>query len=500
MTGIRLIVVAAWTLLVAAWVVGNPALGAPDERDHYVRALAVASGQVVGEPAPEAAGGKTARQLDWTRQATRRVQARRDLLPPPDSCYVLDPGQAASCIANTPGPAAGGPTTPVGTYQPLPYLLAGPATTLAGSPLAAVRAARVPGAIVAVLLFACALLSVRSVSSLLGLIVAVTPMALFCAASISGSGLEIASGVAFSAVAIRLARDRGSPAWLWLLLAVSGAVLALSRSPGPAWVVVILLLALALAGPRGCWERIRTGRVTAGLSLGVLLAASVANRAWELRYGPSLEPVTDSLGYGARLAVEQWWNAAPELVGRFGYLEFSLPAWIPLAWLLALAGLFVLAWRASGSRERLVLAGTTAVAIVLPLLVFLVVTRQTGFGLQGRHVLPVLVALPILVGELLPRSGRAVSVGAAATGLVAGACQFAAFWENGRRAAVGVDGPLWFPASAQWAPPGGWTLSIALAALGSAALVAAGALIARRAEPPERRAGPAGAGQGAVPA
>ena len=83
--------------------------------------------------------------------------------------------------------------------------------------------------------------------SLLGLVAAVTPMALFCAASLSGSGLEIAAGVAFVAALLRLRRDArraGAPR----RRPGSGrgrrerALLALSRSASPVWVALAILL------------------------------------------------------------------------------------------------------------------------------------------------------------------------------------------------------------------------------------------------------------------
>jgi hypothetical protein len=86
-------------------------------------------------------------------------------------------------------------------------------------------------------------------------------------------------------------------------------------------------------------------------------------------------------------------------------------------------------------------------------------------------MLPLLVALPILCGELAPRSAaRRLLPGALAiTALV----QFVAWYVNARRSAVGTGGPLFFPGDAKWSPAGGWLPWVVLAVLGSVALLAA---------------------------
>lgn len=478
----RLTVICAWTLLIGAWAIGNPPFAAPDERDHYVRALGVMSGDILGEPAPEAAGGKTPRQLAWTRQATRSVRVKKELVPP-ENCYVLDPTASAECLLGATAIEASRLTTPVGTYQPLPYLLAAPATEAATSAQGAVRAARVPGALLSLFLLVLAAFAMRSTTSLLGLLAAITPMVLFCASSVSGSGPEIAGGVAVSATAVGIAQERSPPRWLWAALAISGAILVLSRSPGPVWVVLLLLLPVALIGPRETWTRVREGGATAWASLGVIVIAIAVNRLWETLYGPAISPVTDSPGYGLQLAIGQWWRAMPDLVGKFGYLEFALPVWVALAWLLVLMVLGTLAWRASTRRGRVVIIGTLLIVLGLPLLVFMAVTRQTGFGLQGRHVLPVLVALPILIGALLPAKGRAVAIAAWVAAPALAVLQLAAFWFNARRSSVGVDGPFWFLPTSTWAPPGGWAVALVPAILGALAIVAAGLMVGRDADP-----------------
>jgi hypothetical protein len=111
-----------------------------------------------------------------------------------------------------------------------------------------------------------------------------------------------------------------------------------------------------------------------------------------------------------------------------------------------------------------------ATAVLFPPLFWLVQYRHTGFDLQGRQMLPLLVALPILCGSLLGKDAARRLLPAALA--VTGAIQFIAWYVNARRSAVGTDGPLFFLSDPKWSPAGGWIPWLVLAALGSLALLA----------------------------
>ncbi len=89
-----------------------------------------------------------------------------------------------------------------------------------------------------------------------------------------------------------------------------------------------------------------------------------------------------------------------------------------------------------------------------------------GGGIQGRHLLPAFSLLPILAGVVLHEKvsvagGRRRLFGFVA--VVVGAVQVFSVMVNGRRYAVGVDGPAVFLAEAHWAPRGGWLLWLLIA-------------------------------------
>jgi len=470
------ILITGWVLLTAAWVAGNPPFEAPDEADHYIRTVGVANGQVLGQPAPDEQFGATPRQIAATQQVTRLVDIPAGFDPP--NC-PRDANEPVKCVQPDKPPETKRLTV-VGTYQPLPYLAPAAVLDAGDNPRQALRWGRVASALSGALFLALAaalLFLPGRVEPLLGLAVAVTPMVLFTSASLNPSGLEITSGIAFLAGLLRLTRADPPPPWAWVATGLAGGVLAASRSPGPVWVLLGLLLALALMGPRPAARRVGGGGWFVWAAGALLAGGIVANRIWEAAHGPETPVATFALRLGLDIGLDQVWAAAPHLVGRFGYLEYGLPLWIPLTWAAVLGVLGVLAWRTSAGRDRWVLGGVAVAAVVLPYLLWVLFTRDTGFGLQGRHVIVIVAAVPLLAGELLARRGRRLpAVGAAAMTAVLGLIHFIAFYLNGRRYAVGADGPLGFPGDAAWSPPLGWWPILILAALGALAVAAVGLL------------------------
>lgn len=478
----RRLVFAGWILLSLAWIFGNPEFAGPDERSHYLRALEVGRGHLFTERRPELATGATERQVEWNRKVVTESEVPEGLAPPDHECWTSDKRTDAGCLDDFEPPP--GPVTTVnqvGTYQPLPYLLPGVAARTADSPGDANRRGRILNALLSLALLYIALRMAWSPDagpiSLLGLLVAVTPMAIFSASILNGSGPEIAAGVAFAATALRLRRDESCARSfnVWAALGATGAVLALSRTTGPMYVMVIAMAVFGLGGVSAAWGFLRGRGRVALAAVAALVAALVLNRVWEHAHGPDATTGFANLRAVLGDAVGEWWRASSELVGKFGYLEYRLP-WIAyVAWFAAGFALIAVAFWAANRRERLALAASVAVAVLLPMLIWIYAIRQTGYGLQGRHVLPLLVAVPLIAGELIRAHTGALSA-RLRTGLVTivpplvGAVHLLAFYWAARRAAVGTDGPLLFVGDAGWTPPLGWVPWLLAALLGSAAL------------------------------
>ena len=161
-------------------------------------------------------------------------------------------------------------------------------------------------------------------------------------------------------------------------------------------------------GARGARDRLR--------AIGVVGHRAVAPRR---RGRPELRP-------GAQADVPRpRRRRARHAVGDFGALDTTLPTWLYVAWGLAAVGLLVLAAVLGTWRERagLALCVVVAGAITVAVSVF---QLRTGYGAQGRHVLPALVLPALYAGEVLrgphrrlAASGRGAPVGGRAGGRLA---------------------------------------------------------------------------------
>jgi len=322
-----------------------------------------------------------------------------------------------------------------------------------------------------------------------GLVVAMTPMVVFLAATVNPSGLEIAAAIAFFATLLRMRRASAAHPAVWAALGASGVVLSLSRGQAPVWVVLDLAVFLALVGVRPAIALVKSGGRWAISALGAIAAAVVVNRIWEALYGPNLPADPTPVG----LALKSGWFELPGVlrqeIGSFDYLENGLSPLAYIAWYSLVAALVAIALLVGTRRERTVLCTLLAASLVIPVGLVAVIMRHTGYGLQGRYVLALSVVVPVLAGEIVFR-GRAVLEALNARGLVipfaavAAAVHLDGLYANARRFAVGVAGPQWFPGRpVVWAPPGGWWLWLFAMVAGAALLALAvplEALLARR--------------------
>jgi Predicted membrane protein (DUF2142) len=489
-----LVLVAAWALIALAWAFANPPFAAPDEEAHYLRAVGVAGGTLTGDELTARPAAELTRREAWLAMNSREVVVPARLVPPDPGCYVLDPSRSAACLDVAPrASSAARMTTYVGDYQPLPYLLPAAGVRLGPAAVPALRWGRLAGLLpcLALLATAVALLWNHAAGplSLLGLVAAVTPMVLFCAASLTGSGLEIAAGVAFVAALLRLRRDATrraadrSPAWVWTAVAVSGTLLALSRPTSPVWVVLAIALGVAMIGPRLAWRLVRDRRA-AWVAAAAVLGGLALSWAWDRLYGPdAVFGVANARG-GLREGVRQFDDAAHQLVFAPAYLEFALPSWGSLLWLAIVVALVATAlFAVRTARDRVVLVATALAVPLVPIALYLVTIRFTGASLQGRYLLPIVVALPLLAGELVSENRerlRAVVLRAliVAVPVAAATVHLLALWRNAQRSALGLHGSLLSWDAPEWTPPAGWALWFVVAAAGCA-LLGAPALPAR---------------------
>jgi Predicted membrane protein (DUF2142) len=492
-----------------AWIVADPPGAPPDESQHYVKALGAGAGDLYGK---SSAGGRAElrsffrlsaserRQLyaqlvgqrgtqpRWQARTSRKFSVPAGLGFTAFGCTYNRPTWSARCLRRGKrSRREADVNTYTGTYQPYVYVVPGLLMRLTRNPFTAMRLGRLGMAALSLGLLGIAAFVLwdraRGAVSLVGLFAVLTPTAVYLSATLNPSGPEIAASICFAATLLRLTRGHDWEGWVWAALAVSGLVLAVSRSLGPAFLCVIAVSITLVMGPRRMLRVIR-GSPRHALSAGVAIALGVvAGLAWELAAQPHPGGSIGALARELGPSLSNLGTVARQAVGMFGKFEISLPGWAFAAWGVLIAAVLFMAVAGAAGRVQASL-GLVALLVAVAVIVVSLVYSRTGFQLQGRYVLPVLVILPLTAGELLYRRRRRLHeaavkwllLGAAA---VAAAGHFAGWWITARRYAVGTDGPLFFIPHAEWTPPGGWELWTLAAVAGAICCLLSGVAAAR---------------------
>jgi hypothetical protein len=466
-----LLAFAAFFALAASWSLTEP-LGAPiDEPSHMLWAAAVSDGQF--------APPRSTTQVVWGAPlliVDTRVTVPREIadLAVEINCFDHHDNVSASCYEPlNDSTAEVGYVTPMGSYNPLYYLLVGwPVHVLPG--LDGLYGMRLISALLCAALLACAFTVALRVGRVAccGVLVAATPTVLFLAGAVNPNGPEAAGGVlAFAALAAlaldprpEFVRARSS------YLALGAGVVALVRPAGLEWLGLLLAMGFVILGPRRSFALVRSrSTVPAGIGLGVTVLASAA---WDLtRGGLNTAAVARFNGYtvpdSIRDSLLTTGGYLQEMLGVTGWNEVPSPFGTLAAWL-CLIGLLVLgAALFAGGRELLALGLLALGVVLLPI----AANASQAHGLvnlwEGRYLLWWSVGLPVYAATLLAahlgripeRAGRRLPP-LVYTIVVLGS--LGAYWEIVRRYGRGLPGAgstvpvtLW-PGRFPWTPPGGW--------------------------------------------
>ena len=407
-------------------------------------------------------------------------------LAPPDTwyCTANEHTASAACVNHAPYQGSATQATYVGTYPPFGFVLEGLAARVGSNPTSALLWARLAGAVAAAGLLAIGfkiLVEPGNRLTVVGALVALSPMAVFSTAVVSSSTLEVASAFLATASVMRLWREPDSSAGLFGL-GLGGSVLALVRQFGPAWILLLLLLLVVLlrqAGLRAVWAASRGHVLASGAAI---LAATILNIGWSVLVpGPPRDIAqVNSFLLPAIASLPETFG---ESIGVFGHADILMPRaayaaygliWVSLVSTALLVG-----------RKHMVRILELDLVVVVGLVVFLTAAAimPLGFTAQGRHMMPALMTVPFLAGEIVSRNRdrlRSWWSTACRAGVVALAgLQFLGWYAAAHRYAVGLDGPWRFLDSPQWQPAIGWLPVLVLAVAGSC-LVGSSALTALR--------------------
>jgi Predicted membrane protein (DUF2142) len=459
---------------IGLWSLVTPRYAAPDEPAHATKAAAVARDEWIGQ-----------REFTPTVPYVRVNAAGTIANGANPACLAFDPDVSAACLKPwTYQPKPVSATTYVGTYPPLYYFLVGLPLRFTAS-TNVLFYMRLTGALVSALFLTAAFVSAsrapRARWTTLGVAVAATPTAIYMAAVINPSGLEISAAICLWTSALSLfarhadgdARYRRS---LVVWTAISAATLVQIRGLSPLLLLIVTLGVLAAVGHRQLLQLARRRDVQIGV--GVVAACSIFAVAWILGEG-SLHvavgtPVPSSVGTLETLKKALHVGLDfEEIVAVFGWLTVFLPLWCYAIW-----GLAVVAPWAAGALRRawrpiLTAAGVAVVTVALPTLLTFSQAHRYGIVGQGRYILPVAAGVPVLSAYALSRAAepaRWLRPAAVGLGLLIGLVQVAAFVQALHRYRTGLGAPIWV-AHAPWEPPLRWWAAIAGFALLQAGLL-----------------------------
>ena len=461
----------------ALWALADPPTAASDEPAHVIHAAAVARGDFFGRPITPAQFEEAPRRVGSGsdqggsgrvyKSVYKSVRVPEIYDRPNWGCYVLQLEQTAACLDFTGPRAVTDVISHTTRYPPAYGIWVGLPARLVSAGPRAVYVMRLAAVVLASALLASAVASLRRIGGSafvrLGLLVALTPTAIFFAASVNPSGVEIAAGIGLwvsGAVLVTEARsvdDRGLDARLVARVGIATAVLVLARQLGPMWAAVILLVLACLAGLQALRVLARSRAVW--VWGGVAGASVIAQLAWIVGVD-ALDP-HNFLGTAShedgialtRHAIGESFTDFRQMIGVFGWNDVPAPALTLLIWIAALGGLAALALAFGRRREVVAFVVVGVATAVVPVALYV---NQSGYAVwQGRYTLPLAVGVPVLAGLALRDSAVRTARGAAVVlvGAALAVGHLLAYAQNLRRYTVGTGGTVWFWTREAWSPP-----------------------------------------------
>jgi hypothetical protein len=449
-------------LNIGLWSVATPLFASPDEPAHVVRAVALVHGDLIGKTVKNVGNAVTDVMVP-------RVYASG---PAYGGCFAFKDTVPASCAAPiTRSTEEVATATPAGRYPPLYYAVVGIPSLFTAS-TGGLYLMRVVSALLSAVFIALAAMSVvawsRSRSLLIGLMLAATPMTFFLAGVVNPNGLEITSALCLwcSGIVLALERSDHPPPGLVAVVTLSAAALLLSGALAPLWCALILILLALLSGWRGVRAMARAPSVR--WSLAVLAPCGIFAAGWIIgAHALDVLPVGQKVkvdATGLSLAAQIFGNTGgwlQQMVGVFGWLDTYSPLLTYFAWYAAIGAVVLLALSLVKFRYAGVLLLLVAIVLFVPVVISYGQAHRLGIVWQGRYVLPMAAAIPLVAVALVERSGilRRVTPRLATTlCVVVGVAEFAAFAEALRRYTTGVTGPIDY-LHGPWQPPLGATVT-----------------------------------------
>jgi len=398
----------AFALVGIAWTMEMPLLFQPDEPSHAMRAAAVAQGELTWKAREDI----VYENFFFVRRTNTVVDVPAGYATLEDIpiCNAIIDGRDASCapaISSDSQIVEARPYT--GTYPPLTAIVQSPGGFF-DAPVGLV-VMRLCTLLVTALLGASAVVAARRLGggyTVVGLALALTPVAVSLQSAINPSALELAAGACLWLSLLDVLQpgdvDRRS---VWRTCA-AGAVFMLARplSPGLLLVVVAVVM-IAVPWRRRARTILHARRSWVWITgLGALFAFAVA---WIVVARPdhAVIGLPDPRTTGEHVAdsLSRIPTRLHQMVDPIGWLDIPLPTIVGWVWLGVVAALLAVALVVGSWRRRLALLVLSAGTLLGPTLAEVPSASEYGLIWQGRYTLPVAMGIPILAGWSLHERG-----------------------------------------------------------------------------------------------
>ena len=449
--------------LISVWSTLTPLFSGPDEPASYIRGAAIVRGQFTGtDIAPSETTAYWSTYVDIPQQF-----GVAQLVP---WCFVGKPDTPACSLPLESLTPVEDPRTDMGRYPPIGYFFSG-LGSLIGATDMSVYLSRFFNALISSIFFALAVTSWRDINrSPIVIFAAISPGVIFASSVISASALEIAAAVCMWASSYAWLK-RSSKLNSFSIIA-SGTILALARPTGPIYLLITAFLVFLSTPMSGGFKSFaKQSRVV----MVILGTSTLLAGVWQLSiYSHNLDKnyvkeETPNLFEIVQQSLNDLTRKIAESIGNFGWLDTPAPTIVIWSFVFFSAVAVFRTWQTMSFRHR------TAIS-VLPLITMSMMvylnwsTQKYGgnFGVQGRHLTPLIVGIPILGGlNWSPSKSTKKLFLAAWSG-----CIFFSGLIALRRYSVGVKQFNFFDVFSKpvWTPPMGITgslfaLAIALLAL-----------------------------------
>ena len=445
-------------LLHVVWSLSMPLFASPDEPANFIKSAAVVRGEWVGENYP--ANLQVSYWMTLVDIDPRFANAHQ--VP---TCFAFKSDQPACDVPlQSFGPAEGMPATNVGRYPPLAPTIAGLGTIFGVDDRSVFGARIVLAGVCSLLITLGMLVSRRRGVSGVAVLLALFPGTIFFASTMSPSGLEIAGAIALWCGLLRAVESNPDLVAAWAVLLGGLAVIGARPIGFFVYAIILVVSTIFVGNPVSLWRHYRQAVFIHGPAvLGMVV--------WYFTVYD--EQSTESLVAGEKAmaftrqvthALESVPRMIDESFGNFGWLDTPMPrlALYLLVGLIATGMSFGL--RGAGTRTFVALA--VGVAAIVGMVVVIDVNYYSLFrlfGVQGRHVAPIMVGIVLIATTRLGKErvrDRVLACGWAA--LVGWSA-----WGALRRYTVGIrpDNAFEMFSRAQWSPAIGlWPALILLVA------------------------------------